>query len=225
MEYAEAVEKAPAGWQHFTVGDIDRLPEGVRAREMARIPPHQPDDRVLRAMFWALVFHLEPEKWDALARAEPIHPELIAALPRARTAVDVGAGSGRLTEHLVPRCDEVVAVEPAAALRAILTRRLPSVRVIGGWAEALPIEGGWSQLTAACGAFGPDPAILDELERVTAQNGLIVLISPEHPDEFEARGWQHVTAPRVEPPPHPRWIDDFFGRLDPPHEMVLRRLT
>lgn len=223
MDYAEAVEKAPPGWRHFSVEDVARLPDEVRAREMARIPANEPDGRVLRAMFWTLVYHLEPEKWDALARVEPIHPELIAALPRARTAVDVGAGTGRLTEHLVARCNEVIAVEPAAGLRAILSRRLPSVRAVHGWAEALPIEDRWSRLTAACGAFGPERAIVGELERVTARDGLIVLFGPEHPEQFEAGGWQRIIAPCAEAQPHPRWIDDFFGPVDPPHEMVLRR--
>ena len=47
---------------------------------------------------------LPPDKWDELARFEPIHPDLIAALPdRVALAVDVAAGSGRLTEHLAPR--------------------------------------------------------------------------------------------------------------------------
>jgi len=225
MDYAEAVEKAPPGWRHFTFDDIARLPDTVRSREMARVPPHEPDDRVVRAMFWTLVYHLEPDRWDALARVEPIHPELIAALPRVGTALDVGAGSGRLTQHLVPLCDEVVAVEPSGGLRAILTRRLPSVRAIDGWAEALPIEDGWSQLTAACGAFGPDPVILDELDRVTAKNGTIVLISPEHPEEFDGAVWRRITALCIEPLPHPAWIDEFFGPLNPPHEMVLRRLS
>lgn len=221
MDYAEAVEKAPPGWRHFTVDDIARLPDGVRARAMARIPPNEPDDRVLRALFWTLVFQLEPQKWDALARAEPIHPELVALLPRARTAVDVGAGSGRLTEHLVARCGDVVAVEPAAGLRAILSERLPSVRAIDGWADALPFADGWSELTAACGALGPETEILQELQRVTSRGGKVALISPEQPEWFEAHGWRRVTAPSIDPLPHPAWIDEFFGRLDPPHEMVV----
>ena len=221
MDYAEAVEKAPPGWRHFSIEDLERLPGAVRARELARIPPHEPDDRVLRAMFWTLVYHLEPEKWEELARAEPIHPELVAALPRTATALDVGAGSGRLTEHLVGRCGDVVAIEPSAGLRAILARRLPSVRALDGWAEALPIDDGWSQLTAACGSFGPDTAILPELERVTMSGGIVALISPEHPEWFQANGWRRITAAPIDPLPHPAWIDDFFGRLDPPHEMVV----
>ena len=221
MDYAEAVEKAPPGWRHFRIEDVERLPDGVRARELARIPPHEPDDRVLRAMFWTLVYHLEPDKWDELARAEPIHPALVAELPRTATALDVGAGSGRLTEHLVRRCGDVVAIEPSAGLRAILAQRLPSVRALDGWAETLPVDDGWAQLTAACGSFGPDTAVLRELERVTASGGIVALISPEQPEWFQANGWRRITAAPFDPLPHPAWIDDFFGPLDPPREMVV----
>jgi len=226
MDYVEAVETAPPGWRHFAIEDIARLPEEVRAKELARVPQHEPDDRVLRAMFWTLVYHLEPERWDELARFEPIHPDLIAALPTtAATALDVGAGSGRLTAHLANLSDEVIAVEPSAGLRSILTRRLPRVQAMEGWAEALPLEDGWSQLTAACGAFGPDWAVMAELARVTARGGWIALISPEHPEWFEANGWQRITAAPMEAPAHPPWIDDFFGPLDPPHEMVLTEVS
>jgi SAM-dependent methyltransferase len=208
------------------VDDISRLPDDVRLREMARVPQHEPDDRVLRAMFWTLVYHLEPERWDELARCEPIHPGLIAALPgRLSTALDVGAGSGRLTAHLRRRCENVVAVEPSAGLRAILTQRLPTVRALNGWAEALPVDDGWAQITAACGAFGPDPAVLSELERVTARGGLVVLISPEHPEWFAANGWERISAPPIKSLPHAAWIDEFFGPPDPPHEMVLTEVS
>ncbi|HKW58726.1 MAG TPA: hypothetical protein VJR46_03120, partial [Candidatus Dormibacteraeota bacterium] len=113
MEYEEAVAKAPPGWRHFSIADVARLPDDVREHELARVPRGEPDDRVVRALFWTLVYHLEPERWDELARAEPIAPELIEALPRdVETAVDVGAGSGRLTAHLLGRSRDVVAVEP-----------------------------------------------------------------------------------------------------------------
>lgn len=225
MDYAEAVEKAPPGWRHFRIEDVARLPDEVRKHELARIPDHEPDERIVRALFWTFVYHLEPEKWDELARHEPIHPELISRLPRdAATALDVGAGSGRLTERLVELSLEVTAIEPAAGLRAILSRRLPAVRAIAGWAEAIPITDGWSQLTAACGALGPEPEIIAELERVTAGGGCIALISPEQPELFEARGWLRIIATPIEAPPHPVWIDEFFGPLDPPHEMVMVRV-
>jgi len=223
VDFAEAVAKAPPGWRHFSVSDIARLPPAVRAHEMARVPAGEPDDDVVRFLFWTLVYHLEPEKWDELARHEPIHPDLVAALPdHVELAIDVGAGSGRLTDHLAARSSRTVAVEPSAGLRALLSRRLPTVEAVAGWAENLPLADGLSELTAACGALGPDPIVLAELWRVTRRGGVIALINPEQPEWFAENGWKRVTAPALAAPEHPRWIDDFFGPLDPPRELVLQ---
>ena len=223
MDFAEAVAKAPPGWRHFSVSDIARLPPAIRTHEMARVPAGEPDDDVVRFLFWTLVYHLEPEKWDELARHEPIHPDLVAALPdHVELAIDVGAGSGRLTDHLAARSSRTVAVEPSAGLRALLSRRLPTVEAVAGWAENLPLADGSSELTAACGALGPDPIVLAELWRVTRRGGVIALINPEQPEWFAENGWKRVTAPALAAPEHPRWIDDFFGPLDPPRELVLQ---
>jgi len=62
------------------------------------------------------------------------------------------------------------------------------------------------------------------LRRVTAPGGLIALINPERPEWFEAQGWRRIEAPRRKAPEHPVRIDDFFGPLDPPHEMVTTRV-
>jgi len=223
VDFAEAVAKAPPGWRHFSVSDIARLPPAIRAHEMARVPAGEPDEDVVRFLFWTLVYHLEPEKWDELARHEPIHPNLVAALPdHVELAIDVGAGSGRLTDHLAARSSRTVAVEPSAGLRPLLSRRLPTVEAVAGWAENLPLADGSSELTAACGALGPDPIVLAELWRVTRRGGVIALINPEQPEWFAENGWKRVTAPALAAPEHPRWIDDFFGPLDPPRELVLQ---
>ena len=221
MTYEEAVAKSPPGWRRFTIEDVARLPEAVREREMSHVPPGEPAERVVRALFWTLVYHLEPGRWDELARVEPIAPELLDILPRSvDVAVDVGAGSGRLTEHLLRRSRLVVAVEPSAGLRAILVRRLPAVCVVSAWAEALPLIDGCAQLIAACGAFGPEEAVLDEMRRAAAPGGEIALISPEQPEWFEENGWRRIVAPAPAVPRHPRELDDFFGPPDPPHQMV-----
>ena len=226
MDFDEAAKKAPPGWRHFIADDIGRLPAAVRAHELARVPPGESDDTLLRGLFWTLVYHLEAERWDELARFEPIHPGVIDSLPaQVGTAVDVGAGSGRLTEHLARRSRRTVAVEPSAGLRGLLHRRLPDVDVIAGWAEHLPIHDGWSELTAACGAFGPDPVILAELKRITAPGGTMALISPEEPEWFEANGWRRLAFPPTSAPPHPAGLDDFFGPLDPPREIVMMRAS
>jgi SAM-dependent methyltransferase len=225
LNFEEAVEKAPPGWRHFSIKDVARLPASVRAHELAGVPAGERGERVIRALFWTLVYHLEPEKWDELARFEPIHPSLIAALPRnVETSIDVGAGSGRLTSHLVGRSVSVIAVEPSDGLRSLLMQRLPTVKAVAGWAEALPIDDRSSQLTAACGAFGPDPPVLAEMRRVTAAGGLVALISPEHPEWFEAHGWRRITTQAADVPEHPRWIDDFFGPPNPPHDLVMTRV-
>jgi SAM-dependent methyltransferase len=236
MDYERSVEKAPPGWREFGIEDLARLPPAVLGHEMKSVPGPErrlldagdpaAAERVRRAFFWTFVYHLEPERWDALAQIEPIHPDVIAELPLSvGRGVDVGAGSGRLTQHLVSRCKHVVAVEPSAGLQAILKDRLPTVEVFAGWAQALPLEDQWSELTAACGALGPDPDVLSELERVTAAGGLIALISPESPEWFEDHGWARMTAAKMAPLKHQAWIDDFFGAPDPPRELLTKRVT
>lgn len=201
---------------------------------MSKVPPDDvrmletgdpsAEERLLRAMFWTLTYHLEPDRWDQLAQVEPIAPAIIAALPSVARALDVGAGSGRLTRHLADRAEHVVAVEPSVGLLELLRRRLPPVRAIAGWAESLPVRDGWSELTAACGALGPDPDVLDELERVTCDRGVIALINPEQPEWFEARGWVRHDFEPATVKPHDRWIDDFFGPPDPPRVLVMKRV-
>jgi SAM-dependent methyltransferase len=235
MNYERAVEQAPAGWRKFDLEDLERLPSAVREHELRFVPERDRDlmasrdpvaiERVLRAFFWTFVYHLQPERWDALARVEPIHPELLAALPRdVRRGVDIGAGSGRLTQHLVTLCEQVVAVEPSSGLRELLQQRYPTVETVAGWADALPLEDRSSDLTAGCGVLGPEPDVLHELERVTAIGGLIALISPECPECFEAQGWTRRSVARMAPPGHEKWIDEFFGAPDPPHELVMKRV-
>jgi SAM-dependent methyltransferase len=236
MDYEEAVDQAPPGWSQFAIEDVDRLPPAVRRHELARVPEPErrlvarqdssATERLLRALFWTFVYHLEPERWDTLASFEPVHPDILAAMPNgARRAVDVGAGSGRLTQHLAERSRQVIAVEPSHGLRRLLAGRMPGVLSLSGWAERLPLADGCSDLTAACGAVGPDPLVLQELRRVTAHGGTIALVSPERPDWFEANGWRRTSAPAVAAPPHPAWIDAFFGPPSPPHEMVTIRIT
>jgi SAM-dependent methyltransferase len=235
MDYERAVAQAPPGWRKFGIKALARLPREVLQHELQSVPG--PDrklldegdpaavERVRRAFFWTFVYHLQPKLWDALARVEPIHPDVIAALPSSSArGLDIGAGSGRLTQHLVSRCEHVVAVEPSAGLRAILKDRLGTVEVVAGWADALPLKDRWSDLTAACGALGPEPDVLRELERVTAVGGLIALINPENPEWFEAHGWHRMTAGKIAPIDHDAWIDDLFGAPDPPRELLTKRV-
>ncbi len=234
MDYPTAIRLAPPGWRHFALRDVGRLPRAVREHELARIPESERDaalrgdaaasERMVRALFWTLVYHLEPQRWDALARAEPVATALTDLLPReVDVAVDVGAGTGRLTARLLERARRVVAVEPSLALGGVLARRLPAVAVVAAWAERLPLPDHAASLTAACGAFGPDAAVLSELRRVTRRGGTIALVSPEEPAWFERQGWTRATVVPAEAGPRPGWIDEFFGPPEPPRELVMLR--
>lgn len=59
-----------------------------------------------------------------------------------RVAVDLAAGTGKLTRALVRTGAELVAVEPVAGMRRKLTASLPSVRALEGTAEAIPLTEG-----------------------------------------------------------------------------------
>lgn len=56
--------------------------------------------------------------------------------------VDLAAGTGKLAEALGERFPTVIAVEPSAGMRAVLARKLPSVDVRVGAAEAIPLDDG-----------------------------------------------------------------------------------
>ncbi|HET7466868.1 MAG TPA: methyltransferase domain-containing protein [Candidatus Dormibacteraeota bacterium] len=234
MDYAAAIAAAPPGWKHFSRRDIDRLPQAVKEHALPAIPiddvrlmrdgDARAEERVLRAMFWTLLYQLEPQLWDRLAAAEPIADPLLAALPRAAHALDVGAGSGRLTAHLVRSCERVIALEPSLGLIELLRARVPEAQAIAAWAEAIPLPDGWSQLTAACGAFGPEPAVLRELERVTWARGVVALINPEQPEWFESHGWRRSTFEPARVLAHDPSLDEFFGPPDPPRELVVKQV-
>ena len=236
MDYEHAVASAPPGWRRFSPGSLDRLPPGIRKLELARVPPGElrelaagdpgATERVTKALFWTFVYHLEPALWDRLASAEPIHPGVLAAIevPHGRV-VDVGAGSGRLTAHLARAAREVVAVDLSRGLLRLLHASVPGAHTIVSGADTIPLRDGCADLTAACASFGPDHDALRELARITRTGGEMVLISPEAPAWFEARGWRRLAFEPMPAPPHESWIDEIFGPPDPPHELVTLRVS
>jgi SAM-dependent methyltransferase len=84
------------------------------------------------------------ETYDA---ARPSYPaEAISLLSKeldigpGKLVVDLGAGTGKLTAHLVETGARIIAIEPLAAMRAALQERLPVVIALEGTAEAMPLE-------------------------------------------------------------------------------------
>jgi SAM-dependent methyltransferase len=164
------------------------------------------DPQTDAALAWELLYRLEPDLYDRLIQAESIHPAIVDWLPRhAGTVVEVGAGTGRLTAVLLERCNELIAIEPAAALRALLVTRLEHyaggrLRAVQGFFDGLPVPDRSADLVIACSALTPDPAHggeagLREMERVCGAGGRVVIVWPNDVGWLTARGYRYRSFP------------------------------
>jgi len=232
VDYFQAASGAPPGWQRYSLDDVARLPTQYLAaipsveRDAAARGDAEAAQRLRRALFWPMVYELEPELWDAVSQAEPTHPGILAKLEiDGRRVLEVAAGSGRLTVYLCPRAAGLVCVEPSSGLRRILVSRCPSADIRAGFFHALPIVDAWAELTVSCASIPPDPAAVLELERATTRGGVLALISPESPDWFEERGWERLSFDPTDVVinPHDPELEAIFGPLDAPHELLWRR--
>jgi ubiquinone/menaquinone biosynthesis C-methylase UbiE len=135
---------------------------------------------------------LDPVGWDVrrtsfgsvaaeYAALRPGYPDeavrfLLGDAPRR--VLDLGAGTGLLTERLVAHGHEVVAVDPSEEMLAQLSARLPDVVVRVGQAEQIPLpDGEVDAVVAGQAAHWFDPAgSAPELRRVLRPGGVVGLI-------------------------------------------------
>ncbi len=107
-----------------------------------------------------------------------------------RTVVDVGAGTGKLTEQLAPYGATLIAVEPSLSMREEFARSLPDVVILEGSAEALPLEDHSVNAVVVAQAFHWfDPATaLAEFARVLRPAGRLGLVWNERDESVD---WVH----------------------------------
>ncbi|WP_369132547.1 class I SAM-dependent methyltransferase [Modestobacter sp. I12A-02662] len=94
---------------------------------------------------------------------------------RPRRVLDLGAGTGLLTDALLAAGHEVVAVDPSPGMLAQLRARLPRVEAAVGAAERIPLpDAGVDAVVAGQAAhwFDPAPAAV-ELRRVLRPGGVV----------------------------------------------------
>jgi SAM-dependent methyltransferase len=106
-------------------------------------------------------------------RARPSYPaEVLEALPRDGTIVDIAAGTGKLTRLLPGR---VIAVEPVAAMRAIASQFAPTV---AGTAEHVPLRDASADAVTVAQAFHWFDAAraLAEVRRVLKPGGTLLMV-------------------------------------------------
>lgn len=121
---------------------------------------------------------------------------------RGRRVLEVGAGDGRLTLPLAAVAESVLALEPAAPLRALLRRRLHAagarrVEVRRGFFQDLPTTLRFDAVVT-CSALDPpamrDPdAALAAMEASCAGGGLVVVVWPPDLTWLRRHGYEHVT--------------------------------
>jgi SAM-dependent methyltransferase len=188
--------------QRYSVADLDALSVEEARRFLS---DGSRDPQLDLPLAWELLYRLEPGLYDRLVSAERLHPALLQWLPHdLDRLVEVGAGSGRLTLDLIELASEVVAIDPAAPLREILTRKLLGAdhgrraRVSDGFFDDLPLPDDWGDLVLACSAFTPHAnhggdAGLAEMERVCRPGGSVVIVWPNNVAWLRARGFRYVS--------------------------------
>jgi len=174
-------------------------------------------------------------RFDGLAEAydvyRPGYPQALfdtlaaEVPPGVRCAIDVGAGTGISTRQLLDALGPewlIVAVEPGADMRRVLSRRfraVPNVQVLDATAEMLTVPDKSASLVVACTAFHwfEHDRFFAEASRVLIPDGVMAMIrNRRRPCPLIHRLDQFLARHSVE-------ISDFDGR-EKRKEPPVRRL-
>ena len=123
-------------------------------------------------------------------RGRPTYPREAVAWAlgeRPLRVLELGAGTGKLTEVLVGLGHDVFATEPDERMLDVLSAKLPDVRATLGGAEQIPVGDQQFDVVIAGQAFDwfDQAAALPEISRVLAPGGRLVLLWNER-DESDA---------------------------------------
>jgi SAM-dependent methyltransferase len=167
---ARMIPAPPNGPSHQPGG---RQGQPVARQDQQATRPALPDPAFARS------FGPQAARYD---RARPSYPAaalevVLSGDPAPRRILDVGAGTGKLTEALLGRGAEVVAVEPDRQMLAVLAGRLPRVWAVTGAAERIPLRDGSVDAIVVGQAFHwfQRPEADRELARVLRPGGVIGL--------------------------------------------------
>ncbi|MGA8847980.1 MAG: class I SAM-dependent methyltransferase, partial [Nocardioides sp.] len=104
----------------------------------------------------------------------------------ARTVLELGAGTGKLTASLLAQGHDVHATEPDEGMIEVLRRDLPAVRTSVSGAEAIPLADASVDVVVAAQCFhwfDAEPA-LDEISRVLKPGGHLALVWHERDERI-----------------------------------------
>lgn len=118
------------------------------------------------------------EDYDGLRPQPPQQAVDWLVPPGCEVAVDVGAGTGLFTRALVDKAAQVIAVEPDARMRKVLTARSPGVSVVEGRGESIPLPDASADAVFVSSAWHwmDDERAVPEIGRVLRDGGRFGLI-------------------------------------------------
>jgi SAM-dependent methyltransferase len=99
-------------------------------------------------------------------------------IAHGRDVVELGAGTGKLTELLALTGARITAIEPVAAMREALRNNCPTVAVLDGTAEDIPLADASADVVVAAQAFHwfDGDRALAEIHRVLRFEGRLGLL-------------------------------------------------
>lgn len=116
--------------------------------------------------------------YDRYRPGFPVSAAVEIVPARVSTVLDLGAGTGKFTDLLIPRADRVIAVEPSAAMLDVLRARFPMVESIIAGAESIPLPDSSVDAVTVAQAFHwfERDAACAEIARVLVPDGMLGLL-------------------------------------------------
>jgi SAM-dependent methyltransferase len=142
---------------------------------------------------------------DDYERGRPGWPQGVVDLPgldESGGVVEIGAGTGKLTQLLQKTFSTVIAVEPADAMRRLLRQSCPTALLLSATAEEIPLTDSSVDCIFVAEAFHKfdGERAVGEFARVLPTGGYLVLIwnvpaEPTEPSTAEAERFLTERAP------------------------------
>ena len=164
----------------------------------------------------AEAFQASGQRYDAIRPSYPAGVVPFLVPTGARTAVDVGAGTGLFTRLLVDHGLEVTAVDPSASMLQVLAQSLPQVHLVEGTGERTGLPDGCAEVVTVAQAWhwiDPQAGAAEAARLLRPDGGVLGIVANQLDTGIP---WVHrltriMHAGDVHPPQRPPRLGDGFG--------------